>query len=187
MDSTDGLMDFDNFAEHSHIKKWVRRFLFIDPIVRNFRGYVLDIGCGPGVYLERYAGPSLGIDAHPSNVKICKKKGIRAIEADANKFLQVNTFDTVLLSHILEHLDDPAKVIENAYRSTKYGGRIIVIVPCKEGFDSGLNDEIGHKHFMDENFIDDKMGPLGGKKIHSSTFPQVFGGVYKELRMIFEK
>jgi SAM-dependent methyltransferase len=186
-DCHDGVMDFDHFEEHSPIKKWVRRFLFINPVVRQFKGYVLDIGCGPGVYLENYSGPSLGIDAHPSNVKICTKKGIKAIEADANKFLQVNTFDTVLLSHILEHLDDPAKVIENAYRSTKYGGEIIVIVPCKEGFVSGLNDEVGHKHFIDEEFVDEKIRSLGGKKIYSSTFPPFLGGIYQELRMVFVK
>lgn len=183
----DGLENFDHDTERSWIKKWLRRIFFINPVVRLFKGYVLDIGCGPGVYLEQYHGPSLGIDAHPSNVKICAKKGIQVIEEDANRFLRENTFDTVLLSHILEHLVNPAKVIENAYRSTKPGGCIIVIVPCYEGFVSGLNDEVGHKHFIDEKFVDEKMRSLHGKKISSSTFPPLFGGKHKELRMIFEK
>jgi SAM-dependent methyltransferase len=183
----DGLMNFDHFTEQSRIKKWLRSFFFIKPIVRQFKGYVLDIGCGPGVYLENYAGPALGIDAHPNNVRICKEKGIPAIEEDANRFVRENTFDTVLISHVLEHLDNPAGVIENAYFSTKPGGRIIIIVPCYEGFISGLNDEVGHKHFIDENYIDEKMRSFGGKKIHSSTFPPILGGKYKELRMIFEK
>jgi SAM-dependent methyltransferase len=183
----DGLMDFDQFTERSRIKKWIRRIFFINPVVRGFKGYVLDIGCGPGVYLEHYSGPSLGIDAHPSNIKICVNKGIKAIEDDANRFLQENSFDTVLLSHILEHLDDPGMVIENAYRCTKPGGRIIVIVPCHEGYVSGLNNEVGHKHFITEKYIDDTIVKFGCRKVKAYTFPPIIGGKYQELRMIFEK
>jgi len=184
---SDGLMDFDQFVEQSRIQTYMRRLFFIKPIVRQFRGYVLDIGCGPGVYLEQYSGVSLGIDAHPNNIRICEKKGIHAFVSDANNFVQPDTFDTVLISHVLEHLDNPEGVIENAYRSTKPGGRILIIVPCYKGFISGLNDEVGHKHFIDEDFVKEKIRSLGGKKIHSSTFPPFLGGKYQELRMIFEK
>jgi SAM-dependent methyltransferase len=180
-------MNFDQFAKQGRIKRWLRQLFFIMPIVRQFKGYVLDIGCGPGIYLEQYSGYSLGIDAHPNNVRICKEKGIQVFEEDANRFVMENVFNTVLISHVLEHLDDPASVIENAYRSTKPGGRIIIIVPCYEGFISGLNDEVGHKHFIDEDYVNKKINSLGGKKIHASTFPPLLGGKYTELRMIFEK
>jgi len=180
-------MDFNHFTEQNRIKKWVRRIFFIGPVVRQFRGYVLDIGCGPGVYLDYYSGTSLGIDAHPNNVRICLEKGIQAIEGDANQFVRENTFDTILISHVLEHLENPDRIIENAYRSTKPGGRIIIIVPCYKGFVSGLNEEVGHKHFIDEEYVDEKMRSLGTTKIHSSIFPPFIGGKYQELRMIFEK
>ena len=183
----DGLMNFDHFIEQNRIKKWLRRFFFISPIVSQFKGYVLDIGCGPGVYLEYYTGPALGIDAHPNNIRICQEKGIQAIEEDANQFVRKNTFDTVLMSHILEHLDNPEGVMKNAYENSKPGGHIIIIVPCYEGFVSGLNEEVGHKKFIDENYVDEKMNALGCKKIHTSIFPPLFGGKNKELRMIFEK
>jgi len=183
----DGLINFDQVQERSRIRKWLRYMLFIRPIVHQLQGYVLDIGCGPGVYLEYYPGPSLGIDAHPNNIRICKAKGVRAIQEDANQFVKEETFDTILISHVLEHLDNPAGVIENAYLSLKYGGRIIIIVPCYEGFAVGLNGENAHKHFIDEDYINEKMKSLGGKKMHSSIFPPLLGGIYKELRMIFEK
>jgi SAM-dependent methyltransferase len=182
-----GLMDFEQFAERNPVKRWLRRIFFIQPIVRLFRGYVLDIGCGPGVYLERYAGPSLGIDAHPNNIGICAKKKIQVLQADANDFVKENTFDTVLISHVLEHLDNPAGVLENAYRCAKPGGRIIIIVPGYEGFVSGLNDEVGHKIFIDEKFIDREMNRLSGKKISSKTFPPFWGGKFQELRVVYEK
>ncbi len=185
--SKDGLMDFEKFPENSGIKLWLRRQLFIDPIVRQFRGYVLDIGCGPGVYLERYKGKSFGVDAHPNNVRICKKKGINAEVNDANTFTKENSFDTGPLSHLLEHLDDPEQVIENAFKSVRPCGRIIIIVPCREGFESGLTPEVGHKKFVSEDDVAAWMKKLGCKKISSQNFPPMLGGKFKELRMIYEK
>jgi SAM-dependent methyltransferase len=183
----DGLMDFDHFTDQNGIKKWLRNLFFIRPIVQQFKGYVLDIGCGPGIYLEQYSGPSLGIDAHPNNIRICQKKGIHIIEADANSFVQENSFDTVLVSHVLEHLDNPGRVFENAFRNAKPGGRIIIIVPCREGFEAGLNTDVGHKTFITEAYLDNCIRKFNGKKIQSTQFPPFFGGKYKELRIIFEK
>jgi len=186
-DCRDGLMNFETYSDQGFFKKWLRRIFFINPIVRQFNGYVLDIGCGPGMYLEQYSGPVLGIDAHPNNIRICRNKGIEAIEADANRFIRENTFDTVLVSHILEHLDDPECVIQNACRSVKPGGRIILIVPGWEGFQSGLNEEVGHKKFITEDFIDTNMKKNNSRKIKSTWFPPILGGKYKELRVLYEK
>ena len=183
----DGLMDFENIPKRNRLKIFFRRFFFINPVLHLLRGYVLDIGCGTGAYLEEYSGPSLGIDALISNVKICNEKGIRAIVADANTFVSNDTFDTVLLSHILEHLDQPQVVIKNAIRNTKPGGRIIIILPCLQGFISGLNDHVGHKHFITEEYVDHFMTEYNCHKIRSYCFPLILGGKYKELRMVFEK
>jgi SAM-dependent methyltransferase len=165
----------------------LRRIFFIIPVVHLFKGYVLDIGCGTGSYLECYSGLSLGIDAHENNVKICTEKGIKAIIADANTFMSEDRFDTVLLSHVLEHLENPQRVIENAIKSTKTGGRIIIIVPCMEGFLAGFGELGNHKQFISENYVDGIMRNLHCKKINIYTFPPVLGGQYEEMRMIFEK
>lgn len=184
----DGVINFDEVNEPSPLKKWLRYFLFIRPIVRQFRGYVLDIGCGTGTFLEHYDGPSLGIDAHPNNIRLCKKKKIAAIQGDANQFVRKDTFDTVLISHVLEHLNNPSGVITNAYISTKPGGRIIIVVPCYAGFVFGLtDDEHSHIHFIDLTFLDIEMKKLGGTKVFSSIFPPFIGGKYQELRVIYVK
>ncbi len=70
----DGIEDIGSFGESSKLKAYLRRVFYIDPIVREFRGYVLDIGSGVGSYLERYPGSSLGIDAHENNITICQEK-----------------------------------------------------------------------------------------------------------------
>ena len=117
----DGIEDIGSLRKAGKVKSYLREVFYINPIVREFRGYVLDVGCGDGSFLEKYSGRSLGIDAHENNIRICREKKINAIKADANSFVQENTFDTVLLSHVLEHLTQPSQVLENAYLSATIG------------------------------------------------------------------
>ena len=184
----DGIEDIGSFGESGRIKSYLRKIFYINPIVKEFKGYVLDIGCGVGVFLENYSGPSLGIDAHENNVKICQEKKIDAIKADANSFIQEDTFDTVLLSHVLEHLARPSRVLENAYLSTKRSGRIIIVLPCLKGFISGFNDLVGHKQFINEEYVDYYLfKKFNCKKLKSYKFPFVELGKYQELRIIYSK
>ena len=187
----DGIEDIDSFGNSSKTKSYLRKLFYVNPIVRQFRGYVLDIGCGIGAYLEEYPGRSLGIDAHENNVKRCQEKKINAIKADANSFVQENAFDTVLLSHLLEHLTEPSRVLENAYLSTTRGGLIIIVVPCLTGFMYGFNDLLGHKQFITEEYVDHYiLRKFGCKKLKSYMFPCIslpFFDRYRELRIIYQK
>jgi SAM-dependent methyltransferase len=184
----DGIEDIGSFGESGRIRSYLRKIFFINPIVKEFKGYVLDIGCGVGVFLENYSGPSLGTDAHENNIKICQEKKIDAIKADVNSFIQENTFDTVLLSHVLEHLARPSRVLENAYLNTKRSGRIIIVLPCLKGFISGFNDLVGHKQFINEEYVDYYLlKKFNCKKLKSHKFPFVEFGKYQELRIIYSK
>ena len=187
----DGIEDVDSFGYSSKTKSYLRKIFYVSPIVRQFRGYVLDIGCGIGAYLEEYSGRSIGIDAHKNNVRRCQAKKINAIKADANFFVRKNAFDIVLLSHLLEHLTEPSRVLENAYLSTKKGGLIIIVVPCLTGFMHGFNDLLGHKQFITEEYVDYYiLRKFGCKKLKSYTFPRIplpFFDRYRELRIIYQK
>lgn len=188
----DGIEDIGSFESSSKTKSYLRKVFYVNPIVRQFRGYVLDVGCGLGSYIGEYPGPHLGIDAHENNVKHCQQKKINAIKADASSFVQENTFDTVLLSHILEHLTEPSRALENAYLSAKGGGGlIIIVVPCLIGFMRGFNDLVGHKQFVSEEYVDHYLlGRFGCKKLRSYSFPCIelpFFGKYRESRIIYQK
>jgi 2-polyprenyl-3-methyl-5-hydroxy-6-metoxy-1,4-benzoquinol methylase len=185
---SDGVMDITSLKHKNNIKKKLRHIFFIKPILKFFRGYVLDIGCGDGEYIENYKGRSLGIDANENNIYFCQKIGLNVITADANSFNKPETFDTVLLSHVLEHLSLPQKVLENSYISTKTGGCILIIVPTYKGFVSGLNDLVGHKNYISEQYLDHYLiDQLGCKKIYSKKFPICEFGPYQELRLIYLK
>lgn len=186
----DGVMDVVSLQTKNKIKKKCRYIFFVKPIMKFFRGCVLDIGCGAGEHIENYKNQSLGIDGNKNNIQHCQKKGINAITADANSFNKPETFDTVLLSHVIEHLNSPYNAIENAYISTKIGGRIIIVVPTYKGFMTGFNDLIGHKNYITEQYLDYYLiDQLGCKKIYSRKFPicEFISGEYQELRLVYIK
>lgn len=79
---------------------------------------ILDIGCG-----EHKKPGSFGLDRR-------KYKGVNLI-CDFEKGLPCkdNTVDLIYLSHILEHIKDLIFFMEEIYRITKNGAKILVTVP----------------------------------------------------------
>jgi SAM-dependent methyltransferase len=92
-------------------------------------GVILDAACGRGYLLQKIleANPAvkcIGVDIAPSikgiNIE-CKKADITALPfAD-------NSFDTVLCTHVLEHIREPQKALAELIRVTRK--RLIVVVP----------------------------------------------------------
>lgn len=78
--------------------------------------HVLDLGCGNGDLTQEIASHVdrvVGVDHDRSSIDHAKTKHIAAnlsfIHADAHSYLTTRTgsFDTLVLSHVLEHLDHP--------------------------------------------------------------------------------
>ncbi|MCX5704435.1 MAG: class I SAM-dependent methyltransferase [Candidatus Omnitrophica bacterium] len=96
---------------------------------------VLDIGCGTG-HLILYAGTDgiewFGVDLNPNDLICTSRKGpYRLLQNDIREGISFRSaqFDVAVVSHVLEHLDDPQKVVEEAKRVLKPGGVLIVGVP----------------------------------------------------------
>ncbi|SHM38307.1 Tetratricopeptide repeat-containing protein [Caldanaerovirga acetigignens] len=105
-------------------------------------GDVLEIGCGSGdlsSYISMYGNRVFGIDIDPVAVEIARFKvwhfGLSdcffdVIDANTNDIpIPDSSFDTVVLAEVLEHVKDPLKVLMEAKRLCKSGGKIIVSVP----------------------------------------------------------
>lgn len=74
---------------------------------------VLDIGCGNGALshdLSKKAEKIVGIDLNEENIKLAKKDfsapNIEYLVGDATKSLPGRKFDTIILSNVLEHIEN---------------------------------------------------------------------------------
>lgn len=98
-------------------------------------GKVLDYGCGIGDFL-RFRKDTIGVDINPHNVEHCQKKNQSAqvIEVDKPLPFDDESFDSVLIDNVLEHVLDPTSIMTEVERVCKKGGRLLLSVPGEKGF-----------------------------------------------------
>ena len=105
---------------------------------------ILDIACGPGILcrkLKRRIDESsvTGIDfssyAIERNRGVDEALGIRYEVVDISASLAQITerFDVVTMCEILEHLDDPERIVDEAMGLLRPGGLFILTCPHKDG------------------------------------------------------
>ncbi len=96
---------------------------------------VLDVGCGPGYFVpvivrrcRRYYGVDLRIPEHLKRRGNGKKETY--VEADAlNLPFPDESFDAVLLSSVLQMVDDDERLLRETRRVLKKNGRAVIGVP----------------------------------------------------------
>lgn len=98
------------------------------------RRRVLDIGSGPGVFIE--CGGALGwrcVGLEPSDgaVELSRSLGLEVVQSELSKapLDALGHFDVVQLSLVLEHVPDPRRVIGQAAALLAPGGLLSVVVP----------------------------------------------------------
>jgi SAM-dependent methyltransferase len=109
----------------------------------------LDIGTGTGANLrllrELGLGEVVGVDASPEAIRYCAAKGLGPVRfGDICALpLEDGTFDLVLATDVIEHVDDDGKALEEIRRVLRPGGRLLLTVPA---FPSlwGLQDKVSH-------------------------------------------
>ena len=138
-------------------------------------GRVLDVGCGVGRCLEFLDGHGVGVDHNPTSVQECRERGFDAYTPEQFEPLDIGQFDTVLLSHVVEHLDAAAG--EGLLRSylpyLRDGGRVVVITPQE----AGQRSDPTHVRFVDEVAARSLLGTLGlsDVRVRSVPFPRRVG------------
>lgn len=112
---------------------------------------VLDVGCGAGANLRLLSDLGLpgvvGLDLNLASIRFCREKGLGEIEQGDLRHLPFasESFDLVLATDVLEHVDDDQLAVEEIQRVLRPGGTALITVPA---FPSlwGLQDEISHHH-----------------------------------------
>jgi SAM-dependent methyltransferase len=156
----------DEFDQHytdyqtnrSALRKWVRR-AYLRSAARQLRGPTLDFGCGAGELLEKLPTGSKGLEYNLATVAHCKSIGL-AVEAYDGfvddwslSVLEGDRFESMVVSHVLEHLHSPAKVLNKLLMASERLGvrRVLVIVPGQAGF----KIDVTHLTFVDRAMLCD--------------------------------
>lgn len=98
------------------------------------RGRVLDVGCGSGgnlSSLEDQGWEVSGVDASAVAVAQARARfGDRVCHGDvASMAYPDRNFDTVLFSHVLEHLHGPLPLLKEVWRILEWEGRVVILCP----------------------------------------------------------
>lgn len=98
---------------------------------------VIEIGCGPGVFLEKArqaGGRVVGVEYNQRALEIARNKGLTVYEAnDPNQEQLKDQFDIAFSFHVLEHVPDPVAFVEDMLKWVKPGGKIGLSVPNMDG------------------------------------------------------
>lgn len=174
------------FLPHACVK--IGRRLFFNPLARLFQGRVLDVGCGVGHFLSVYP-EAYGLDLNPYCVRYCLYQGFHAVEADARHLpFPEASFDGVLLSHVLEHLEEPHRALGDAVRVLKGGGTICIRVPTLTGY----RLDRSHRTYLTYPVLAEMLEQLNCQVTEHRYYPipwRLFGEIiiYNELRVVAEK
>jgi SAM-dependent methyltransferase len=108
-------------------------------------GRLLDVGCGSGAFIAQMAAlgwQAQGIDPDPAAVARAREAGLTVTQgtlADLDPDEHAGSFDAVTLSHVIEHLYDPAGDLRRIKLLLRPGGLLWIATPNLEA--------LGHRRF----------------------------------------
>jgi len=100
--------------------------------LENIDRKILDVGCGKGDYTYFFGRRNKVIGVDLQNVVKEKYRNFNFQIADATSLpFQDNTFDVVISFDVIEHIENDKKMVAEAYRVLKSGGKIFFGTPNK--------------------------------------------------------
>jgi SAM-dependent methyltransferase len=110
--------------------------------VKTLKPRVLDVGCATGALLAMLRNRGwncTGVEISPSAAYARGERGLEvsSLPLEENKYPE-NSFEVVLASHLIEHLNRPADFIREVYRVLAGGGRLFITTPNIAGFQAKL-------------------------------------------------
>ncbi len=150
--------------------------------IRRLRlGRTLDVGCGIGRNLHHLGADAVGVDHNADSIAVARSEGLTAYTRE--EFLESAncvpaSFDTLLLAHVVEHMDRDAAIgiVADYVTFLKPGGRVVFITPQEAGY---RTDET-HVRFVDFDGLADLAAATGFviTRRYSFPFPRTIGKVF---------
>lgn len=114
---------------------------YIDPLDLPKDAHILDMGCGPGYFLDEMKKREYtnvhGVTLSPGDIKICEDKGHDIKKYDLSFLPQKDGYydesvDFIFLRHALEHSPYPIFTLMEYNRVLKQGSKIYIEVPAPD-------------------------------------------------------
>jgi methionine biosynthesis protein MetW len=121
---------------------------------------VLDVGCGTGVITEiiqnQRSASIVGIEPDAARARLARQRGLDAHEGylTAEFVEQHGPFDYVVFADVLEHLSDPAAVVQVAKLGLKPGGAVVVSTPNVAHWFVRVGLLCGHFDYQESGIMD---------------------------------
>ena len=96
-------------------------------------GKLLEIGCGRGdllIYLKELGWDVEGVEFDSVAANNARQRGLTIhLDSLETYAAEDQSFDAIVLSHVIEHLYNPDEVINRCWRLLKRGGKLVVLTP----------------------------------------------------------
>ncbi len=142
---------------------------------------IFELGPGLGYFakswMEEYPASNYSvIETDSSCHKSLEALGIKLVE-----FSDLVTSDLVVMSHVLEHVSDPAAFINSTTRGLRKGGAIFIEVPCQDWKHKKLDEP--HVLFFEKKSIQFLLNKLGFGDIQVSYYGQPISELCSRSRL----
>lgn len=94
----------------------------------------LDVGCADGLYLRYFSSDSVGIEQIPELAARARTSRLNVITGDILQELrkiESHSFEAVLFSHVMEHLDSPIAALREIARVLIPNGILLLGLPIE--------------------------------------------------------
>jgi SAM-dependent methyltransferase len=165
-------IDYAGIQELEYLENVMQPFLaskarLLSALVEGHR--ILEVGCGTGSLTQFLSSGGLeltAVDCSRACIAKAKQKGIKARFAvadilDDSACSRLGEFDTVVMSDVLEHINDDEKALVNARTLLSSGGVLVVTVPAFPWLYSKLDSRIGHYRRYSKRALLDRTIEIG--------------------------
>jgi hypothetical protein len=179
------------------LRRIIKSF-YVSSVLRHVRGRTVDVGCGAGPILERLPAGSVGIEVNPVLVSQLKAQGldVRTATPDPTRIdlgaVAGERFQSLVLSHVLEHFDHADKVLRQLLADAAGLGidTVVIVVPEWVGYQSDAT----HKTFVTMDYLTkaNVLSCEGFRLQHNTRFPSntSWAGryfIYNELMLVYRR
>lgn len=116
---------------------WRRRLAEVERAKRP-PGELLDVGCATGDFLDCARAHGWHVRGTELSADACRAAGARGLRVHQGEIweagLAANTVDVVTCWHVLEHVRDPKRVVQEIRRVLKPGGFLFLATPNAEDY-----------------------------------------------------